>query len=698
MKKFFKIVLWTILILVVISLVAVFVFIKTFDLNKYKSQIAEIVYEQTGRELKLNGHAGLKISLIPTIELNDVTFSNASWAKEKDMVKVQNVDVSFSVMPLFKKEIVIDKIHLIKPHIYLSVNEQGKPNWDFSKIESKKDSESVQNKTEVSGEDVAKGVMLAGVVAKSFKIEDGVITYSDLKNKTTTEVKINNVALTSEGMNEEIKAVFDVAFNNQKISGDVVAGSINSILQNASLYPIDAKIKAFGADIKVKGNLSDLMSAIKYDLSVIANNPSGNFGMPAVKFDGTVKGNLQNVQINITSLDVAGNIIKGNATADIKGKKPNIKATLNSNLIDVQKFNSVKKASLGLSFIGTAHAATFVPDTNIDLSVLNLINANIGLDIKKLILNQDISFDNVKTDIAVNSGNATVNVKQLGVGGGNVSGSLSANTNNNFKVDLTGKNIILQNFVQSLKATDKNYFGFVNGGKTDLLIKLNGNGKTVRSVVENLNGQVIVVVGESKIQTGNFKYFSGNFVSQILSSLKLQNLDKNMEMSCAVVRADIINSKMVFPKGVAVKTNRITIVSDGDINLKNDNIDLTIRPFNGKLADTNVVQAISSLLKVSGTINKPRLTIDNSAVITNIVGYAAGGPAFLGSQLLLDVDDYPCYTALKGTSYETMFPAPSGVKATGQNIYQGASDVVNGGINLVNDAAKGMMNLLKGKK
>ena len=45
-----------------------------------------------------------------------------------------------------------------------------------------------------------------------------------------------------------------------------------------------------------------------------------------------------------------------------------------------------------------------------------------------------------------------------------------------------------------------------------------------------------------------------------------------------------------------------------------------------------------------------------------------------------------------------MYPAPSGVKATGKKIYQGASDVVTDGVNLVNDAAKGVINFLKGKK
>ena len=135
------------------------------------------------------------------------------------------------------------------------------------------------------------------------------------------------------------------------------------------------------------------------------------------------------------------------------------------------------------------------------------------------------------------------------------------------------------------------------------------------------------------------KYLRGDFISQILSAMKLKQNDKKLDLNCLVVRTDIIDGKASFPKGVAFKSNKITIVSDGYVNLKNDAIDLSIKPFNGKLADTNVAQAITSLLKVSGTVQKPRLTIDNSAVIKNVVGIAAAGPAFLGSQMLFDVDD-----------------------------------------------------------
>ena len=81
MKKFIKFVFATVIFLVLLLVVGGFIFIKTFDLNKYKSYAEKIAYEQTGRKLSLEGEAGLKISLVPTIVLNDVSFANAAWAE-----------------------------------------------------------------------------------------------------------------------------------------------------------------------------------------------------------------------------------------------------------------------------------------------------------------------------------------------------------------------------------------------------------------------------------------------------------------------------------------------------------------------------------------------------------------------------------------------------------------------------------------
>ena len=240
---------------------------------------------------------------------------------------------------------------------------------------------------------------------------------------------------------------------------------------------------------------------------------------------------------------------------------------------------------------------------------------------------------------------------------------------------------------------------------------LKTSGETYPKLVENLDGQVLFVMEESRLRAGAMKYLKGNFISQLLSALSIEAKDPKMSLKCAVLRADFKNGMATFPKGIVFDSKKMMIVGDGDIILKNDKIDIAIKPFNGNLTDTNIAQALSSLIKIGGTVSNPGIRVDTASVVKNVVGVAMTGPVYLGSQLLFDADSAPCYTALKGTAFSDMFDAPKGAKAGAQNVYQGTSDAVSGGIDavtgaagavvggsadLVGDAAKGMFNLLTG--
>ncbi len=695
MIKFFKFLLWSVFGLVAVAAIALFVFIKTFDLNKYKSYAEKAVYEQTGRKLSLNGDAWLKISLVPTAVLNDVSLSNPAWAPTPDMVKAKSVEVSVSVLPLLDKEIVIDTVQLVEPEVYLYVSPTGENNWTFEKPGVQ-----TAQAAPLTANDAAVEVSAPlNLVAKEVDIENGVVIYQDLKSRSKTDVRVQSFALTAEDMASDVDIVADLLFNGEQINATATTGSIQSLLRDEPNFPVHAKVKAYGATVDADVKLSGLLSGnISFVGNVSAQNPAGNFGAPDVNLQTALSGNVKNIVAEIQKLNVAGNTITGTVKADLSGSKPYVNAVLKSPKIDVTKLSApVKKAQVSL--VSSAEAANFVPATPVDLSALKLVNADAKVNVTTLVVNKDMALSNVSLTAKLNNGVLNVNPLNANLGGGTLNANAMVNANQNvFSLDAKGQNIVLQSLVPNLGVTDDNHFGIGSGGKTDLSLNLQGEGKTVRQIVESLNGQVIAIVGESRIQTGSLKYLEGSIVSQILRTLNIKTKEKVMKLQCAVARADIKNGDASFPKGIVFNAKDLTVVGDGSVNLKNDKINLTIHPFNGKLADTNVVQAISSLLKVSGTIDSPRLALDNSAVIKNVVGVAAAGPAFLGSQLLLDVDESPCYTALKGTAYQSMFPAPKGVQAAGQSAYQGASDAISGGVNLITDTAKGVLGILSGKK
>ena len=253
MKKFFKFIGILFLVLIVALVGGGYYFIKNFDLNKYKSYAEDLVYKETGRKLALNGEADLGISLVPTLVLNDVSLSNASWASQPQMLKVKQLEISFAVLPLLHKEIMINNINLVAPEIYLEQNAAGQANWEFSKpadgetaavkaAEAELPQAAERVKTaEKAGPAAA---VLAGFAAKNVSIENGLVRFSDQKAKQTVNLQINSFNFSADGMDAPITADFDLLYDNQPIKGNTVLGSINqflaaSVVSGASKFPAE---------------------------------------------------------------------------------------------------------------------------------------------------------------------------------------------------------------------------------------------------------------------------------------------------------------------------------------------------------------------------------------------------------------------------------------------------------------------------
>lgn len=709
MNKVLKWVLGIISFVFIVVVIGVIIFISQFDLNKYKPQIERIVFEQTGRKLSLNGDISLKISLVPTVALKDATFENAPWAKEKNMVTIKEADVSLAILPLLNKEIEIGEVNVIEPVVNLEVSGNGDENWVFEK--PVQENETAEGKTgeaqEVNG---AVAPLLGSFFAEKIDIENGIVNYNDQKSKSKMSLNIKSFEMAAVNEDENVDLLYDIVFNSNEVKGTARGDSINTLLQNKP-YHIALGAKAFGANTKVKAVLNDLTGNLSYEANIYVLSPKGNFDLPKTEVDADVSGDMKIVNAKINKLDYASNIISGKIKADISGKKPVVSGNIHSSLIDVTKFSTPQKTAK-FELIATANAAQFVPNDKLDLSVLNILNAHVTFDVKKLIVNQDIALQDLKGTIDIKDGVLNLNPLNATAGEGQISGDVSLKAKDNvLKLKLNGKNIIIQDFIKSLQPSDTSTFGFLSGGQTNLNMDLSSSGATYQKLVENLDGQILFVVGQSKLQAGAMKYLKGNFISQLLSALNLKAKDPTMSLKCAVLRADMKKGSAKFPKGIVFDSKKMMIVGDGNVNLKNDKLDIAIKPFNGNLTDTNIAQALSSLVKIGGTVSKPSIAIDTASVVKNVAGVALTGPAFLGAQLLLDADSAPCYTALKGTTFGDMFEAPSGVKSGAQNVYQGTSDVVFGGINLVTGTAgsvaqgsadiiggtaKGVFNLLTG--
>ncbi|MDR1693829.1 MAG: AsmA family protein [Lactobacillaceae bacterium] len=694
--KFLKYLLIALISLIFLLLIGIAIFAYFFDLNKYKEQISQIVEKQIGREFAIDGNAKLGISLIPTLELEKVRLANAKWSKNPNMVELERLDVKVSILPLLRKEIEIYKLILIKPMIYLEINKDGKANWEFEALKSAalgykvyaQNAQTVVNDVIVQNNSEEFKMPIDGLFAKNILIRDGFVEFSNHKNNQDIKLKINEFNITSESIDSDMNFKFDVAYNDETIKGTATVGSLRSLVQDYNPYPFNLDITAFGANAKVGGSVIDALSKdLHYVLNVDATNPRGNFGAPQVKFVGVVDGNVNSVGINIHSLDVEENIITGNVVANIKGTLPYVFVSLNSDRFDLRKLKTQTASLIEFpSLISSAHAAErLIKDAPLPFDVLKTVNADAKASMGTIIISDDMQIDKLNLTAKLKDGLLNADPITILAGDGTLAANASVNANNSsVKFSAKSQDIKIQKLYTALQSHDNKNFAILDGGSTDLNINITGSGKTVKSLISSLDGQVIAIVNKSKINSGELRFIKGNFFSQIMGMLNIRdNAEVNSTLNCAVVRADISKGSVNFPNGIAFDTNGLKLSSDGSINLNNEKIDFSIKPFSGSVTDVNISQIISSFIRVTGTLSEPGVGLDKTQTAKTAVGLALNAPVYAASAVLLDASSAPCYTALEKTSYSSRFPKPTGVAATGQDAYKGVEDAVKNTIKSV---------------
>ena len=129
MSKFLKFILWLVVLLVALVAIAVVVLPIMVDPNDYKAEIATAVEEQTGRTLTIEGDIELSVFPWLGLDIGPTQFSNAAGFDAPAMARMEAVQVRVKLLPLLKKQLEVDKVHLSGLQLFLAKDKNGQTNW-----------------------------------------------------------------------------------------------------------------------------------------------------------------------------------------------------------------------------------------------------------------------------------------------------------------------------------------------------------------------------------------------------------------------------------------------------------------------------------------------------------------------------------------------------------------------------------------
>ena len=125
MKKFI-VGFFSILLFLVVAL-AIFIF--TFDINTYKSKIEKALSEASGYTFVINGNVKATRSLETTVVITDVNIKASKGYENQSLIHAATATIELDLKSLMKDTIVIHSVELADVDVTLKVNEEGVVNW-----------------------------------------------------------------------------------------------------------------------------------------------------------------------------------------------------------------------------------------------------------------------------------------------------------------------------------------------------------------------------------------------------------------------------------------------------------------------------------------------------------------------------------------------------------------------------------------
>lgn len=666
-----KIILSGIGLLLVALIALAFTVLMATDFNDYRDLVQQRIKAATGRDLVIAGKIDVSFSLSPRLSAKQVSFRNAPWSDLPQMASLDEINAEIALLPLLSGDIRIKEVVLRGGQVVVETNKEGVGNWVLD-LAAQPTPAPETSATTASG--------LPRI--DRMTIEDVRLLYRDGEtgDKQTLAVeRFTAEEAPGAGMRIAIKG----AWNERPLE---LAGTIGLPRQfTEGPLPLNLDGKLSEVALKLRGEIGDPTTFSNVSLDVTGSGPSlaalgGLFGSKLPNsapftLDTRVSGGDGRFTFSDVKATVGGSDAAGNVVLDASGDVAVLTATLASQRLDF--------GDLGLD--GGEGTAASTGDGRLfsaepwPLDWLKDINGDITWPIGTLVRGGASAHELVFA-LGIENGSATLKYVKAHLEGGTVNGSGTLKPGKSspvLAIKLAADGIQSAPLLRIMGLQD-----VLTVGRLNMNMDVDGPATSLSGLMAGLNGKASFATGEGQVRNS----FARLLLSNLFGLLTPSGSDGS-RISCIAGNFDI-RQGIATTRGTVVDTPGATVVGAGNIDLRNERIDMRVDP---KSKDLNL-SAIAVPVRVTGSLASPNVIPDPVATIGNTVNFATGtvNVATLGIFGALtglgegkSLGDNPCAAALN--SALTAKPQQStgekvlqGVGGTAQEIGDGAADVLKG--------------------
>ena len=663
MKTFGKI-MAVLLAIVAVLIIALVIFIKSFDWDRARPFINEKVSAATGRSFEIAGHLNAKWArpagasglraLIPwpTFTAGNVRIDNPAWAKRPQFATVDALEVEVEILPLLARKIIIPRIALRNPVVDLERTLDQKNTWTFTRKQDEKSKWDLQ--------------------LQELRFADGVIMVTDLPTRIDLRADIQTLgkplslgdlldkqkALAAEATAKADVPTTDQAAKKQaaaprpatpldgadggfgfavklagtyrdaKLDGTAKIGGALSLIDRKRPFPLQADVHLGGNHLTLLGTLTDpaMLAAVDLQLTLAAESMADLFDLigmalpetPKFRTSGRLTGNFAPEGKHFKYEQFTGQVGKSDVSGTLEftfgGVRPRLTGNVASKrlaLVDLgpvigAKVSSkpVPKAVPGAAKVVPAANARALPSTAFKTDRWRAMDADVTFKGASIIRDAALPITDMSTHIVMQDGVLSFDPLKFGVAGGTMTGTIRLDGRSqplDGKIDIAARHLQLKKLLPAFQPMDTS-FGEINGDA-----RLTGRGNSTAALAATANGEVKLLVNDGAISSTLLEE-AGLNVANIVAA-KLFG-DKVVRINCAA--ADFVVENGVLDSHVfALDTTDALINVDGTINLATEQMMLNVYPHTKGFR----VFSLRSPLYVRGTFKNPDVGIVKGPLI-----------------------------------------------------------------------------------
>jgi AsmA protein len=542
----------------------------------------------TGRSLTIAG--AVRPSFYPVLgaTAREITIGNPDWASDTPLLQAEALEIGVNMTALWGGDVVVERVVLQSPVLDLRRDAQGRATWAF-------DMAGAQGGTSGAPTERRLSLPLA-------ELRDASLRYRDAANGMDLRLTGLDATLRLPDLSGPLEVTARGRLNDQPVSLSLRAGNASQLIDGA-VTPVTLQAELAGASVdfdgragldslSAEGALRVSLPALRPVLSALGQTGS-ELAAPYLPLSANIAlTRTADGTIYARDVTVSAGAIRASGALDIATNDPRPRVTGQIAL------GELDLRAAGQGGAGGAGATGWSRDP-IDASALSALDADVSITLAGL-RSDAVTLGRVQVAVAVDNARAVVDLRELALWGGGLTGQFVANNRSGLSVraDMRARNIALGPMLGELAD-----FRRLNG-TASLDVNVLGSGNSVHAIMNSLRGE------------GRLDFARGEILGLDLAGM-LRSLDMSYMGEGSRTVYDSITGSFAITDGV---------LRNDDLRLTSDMVTVTGRGTVGvgaRVLDYRVVPvALASEgregfrvpLLITGPWDAPRFRLDLEAL------------------------------------------------------------------------------------